>query len=281
MRAWRADVSRLWHARDGAAQLAAPALAGSAGAGNTGDADRRLGRWRCRNQRCERQTFTERLTAIAAPLARRTCHIAEFVRLLGHTAGGRPGERLMARLGMPVSDSTILRQPKRHAATRAPAAVRVLGIDDWSWRKGVSYGTVLVGLERRQVVDVLPDRSEAGKARWLERHPEVETISRDRCGLYAQGTLPGALQAAQVADRFHLLQNLRACIESHMTRVGRHHLGRKPTREAVPMQAHYGIYGTPVRQTSGSQQAPPPGSGTRPAPTFQFPAAKLAATGRD
>lgn len=72
---------------------------------------------------------------------------------LGHTAGG-PGERLMARLSLPISDSTILRQLKLHAAALAPVPVRVLGIDEWSWRKGVSYSTVLVDLERRQVVDV-------------------------------------------------------------------------------------------------------------------------------
>ncbi len=183
----------------------------------------RLGRWRCPSQRCERQTFVERLAVTAAPLARRTRRVADLVRLLGHTAGDRPGEMLMARLGMPASDTTIVRQLKRHAAARTPAPVRVLGIDDWSWCKGVSYGTVMVDLERRQVVDVLPDRSAAGTARWLERHPEVEIISRDRCGLYAQGARQGAPQAAQVADRFHLLQNLRACIESHMSSVSRHH----------------------------------------------------------
>ena len=111
----------------------------------------RLGRWRCRSPHCKRQTFTDRLTAIAAPLARRTCRLTELVRRLGHTAGSRPGERLMAPLNLPVSDSTILRQ--------------------------------------------------------LKRHPEVETISRDRCGLYAQGAHQAAPQARQVADRFHLLQN--------------------------------------------------------------------------
>ena len=146
-----------------------------------------LGRWRCRNRACKRQTFTEGLTATAAPLARRTCRVAELVRQLGHTAGGRPGERLMAQLSLPVNNDTILRQLKRHAAARALAAVRVLGIDDWSWRKGVSYGTVMVDLERRQVVDVLLDRSAQGTARWLEQHPGVEIVSRDRCGLYAQG----------------------------------------------------------------------------------------------
>jgi transposase len=102
----------------------------------------------------------------------------------GHGVGGRPGERLMKRLGMPVSDDTILRQLKRRVAARgAPTNVRVAGIDDWSWRKGSAF----VDLERREVVDVLPDRSAAGTTQWLRQHPEVEIISRDRCGLYAQG----------------------------------------------------------------------------------------------
>ena len=82
---------------------------------------------------------------------------------------------------------------------------------------------MLVDLERRQVIDVLPDHTAQDTARWLRGHPEVKVISRDRCRLYAQGALRGAPQAWQVADRFHLLQNLRACIESQMSRVGRHH----------------------------------------------------------
>ena len=155
------------------------------------------------------------------------------MRLLGYTAGGRPGEMPMARLGMPASDTTIIRQLKRPAAAQAPAAVRVLGIDDWSWRKGISYGTVLVDLERRRVVDVFPDRSADGTARWLAQHPGVEIISRDRCGLYAQGAHQGAPQARQVADRFHLLQNLRACIESHMSSISCHH-GRTLLVGAAP-----------------------------------------------
>ncbi|TIO99252.1 MAG: transposase, partial [Mesorhizobium sp.] len=75
-----------------------------------------LSRWRCAHQKCERQTFTDRLPTVASPYARRTTRVAEIVGLLGHSAGGRPGERLMQRLGMPVSDDTILRQLKRDAA---------------------------------------------------------------------------------------------------------------------------------------------------------------------
>jgi transposase len=103
-----------------------------------------------------------------------------------------------------------LRSLKRGVRDRAGVApVRVIGIDDWSWQKGRTYGTIMVDLERREVLDILQDRSAESTARWLGGHPAVEMVSRDRCGLYAQGAARGAPQAGQVADRFHLLQNLR------------------------------------------------------------------------
>ncbi len=128
----------------------------------------------------------------------------------------------MARLGMPVSDDTILRHLKRQVARlQAKTTVRVAGIDDWSWRKGRTYGTIIVDLERREVIDVLQDRTASGIAEWLGQHPEVEIVSRDLCGLYAQGAREGAPQARQVADRFHLLQNLRETIEAQLSRADR------------------------------------------------------------
>ncbi|MBV9909099.1 MAG: ISL3 family transposase, partial [Hyphomicrobiales bacterium] len=182
----------------------------------------RLGRWRCRNQRCDRRIFTERVPGLAAPFARRTTRLAEIVRLLGHSAGGRPSERLMRRLGMPVSDTTILASLKQHAKTpsenAAGVAVRVAGVDDWAWRKGSNYGTIIVDLERREVVDVVPDRSAAATACWFKDHPSMEVVSRDRAGLYAEAAREGAPQARQVADRFHLLQNFREIVERQLGR---------------------------------------------------------------
>jgi transposase len=169
----------------------------------------RLGRWRCRNQLCDRRIFTERVPSLAAPFARRTARLAGIVRLIVHSAGGRPSERLMRRLGMPVSDTTILASLKENASARsessAMAAVPVAGVDDWAWRKGSNYGTIIVDLEHRVVVDVLADRSAATTASWFRDHPEVEMVSRDRAGLYAEAAREGAPQARQVADRFHLL----------------------------------------------------------------------------
>ena len=164
-----------------------------------------------------RRVFTERHPGLAAPFARQTSRLAEVIRLVGHSMGGRPSERLIRRLGMPVSDTTILRSLKGHArVSSVNGAVRVAGIDDWAWRKGASYGTIIVDLERRRVVDMLADRSAETTAGWLKKHPEVEVVSRDRAGLYAEAARQAAPQARQVADRFHLVQNFRDSVERQL-----------------------------------------------------------------
>jgi transposase len=178
----------------------------------------RVTRWRCPNSGCARHSFAERIENSALRHARRTRRVSELARWIGHATGGRSAERLLLRLGIPHSDDTILRLVKREAARRTVPVLRVVGIDDWSWQRGRSYGTILVDLERREVVDVLADRSAETTARWLQQHPEIEVVSRDRCGLYAQAARRGAPRAKQVADRFHLLQNLRETIETQLSR---------------------------------------------------------------
>jgi transposase len=94
----------------------------------------------------------------------------------------------MNRLGMPTGRQTLLRQVTG-AARRAICAepIRVLGVDDWAWNKGKSFGTILVDLERSVVADLLPTRSADSLAAWLEKDPEVMVVSRDRQGSYADG----------------------------------------------------------------------------------------------
>ena len=180
----------------------------------------RMRRWRCRNKACQRRTFVEQLPEVAAPQAHRTQRAEELVHLFGHSVGGRPSERMMKRIGMPTSDDTILRHLKRRAKERrARANVRVVGIDDWAWCKGSTYGTIIVDLERRAVIDLLPVRSAGATADWLKQYPDIEMISRDRCGSFAQGAYEGAPQARQVADRFHILQNLREAIQAQLSRA--------------------------------------------------------------
>jgi transposase len=201
----------------------------------------RSSRWKCRNEQCSRKTFPEPL-AIAPPAARKTRRVGELVRLFGHAAGGRVSERLLTRLGMAVSDNAILRQLKSHVRKHRKAQpLRAIAIDDWSWRKGFRYGTIVADLERRTVADVVKTRSSEATADWLKQHPEVEFVRRDRCGLYAQGIRKGAPSALQVADRFHLMQNLCENIEREMTSVSR--CAGRPKLQAVAGDRHEVVRG--------------------------------------
>jgi len=125
----------------------------------------------------------------------------------------RGGARLASTLAMPVDRKKLLRIVRQ---TPPPAAtsVRVLGIDDWAYRKGLTYGTILVDLEAQQIVDLLPDRSAESVAEWLRQHPGVQIITRDRASVYADGARQGAPNAVQVADRWHLLKNLKDAVQA-------------------------------------------------------------------
>jgi len=161
---------------------------------------------------------TERLPETVQPRARRTARLGDSQLAIGFAVGGEPGSRLSHKLAMPVSGDTLLRMI-RAAGFEAPDAPRVIGIDDWAWRKGQRYGTIICDLERNRVLDLLPDRNADTVASWLERHPGIEVIARDRAGIYAEGARRGAPDATQVADRWHLLQNLG---EALRLAVGRH-----------------------------------------------------------
>jgi len=144
--------------------------------------------------------------------------------------GGRPGQRLMNRLGMPTGRQTLLRQVTAAARGEIGAKpIRVLGVDDWAWNKGKSFGTILVDLESNVVADLLPTRSADTLAAWLEKHPEVMVVSRDRQGSYAEGARRGAPQARQVADRFHLTLNLTQAVERELA-VQRQYLQLAPSK---------------------------------------------------
>jgi transposase len=178
-------------------------------------------RFFCANLACQRKTFAERLPGVLKPFARRTNRLTDKLRTLGQALGGEAGSRLAADLAMPVSPDTLLRLIRQSDLPSA-ATPTVLGVDDFALRKGRTYGTILVDLEQHQVVDLLPDRSADSLAEWLLKHPGVKIISRDRGGSYAEGARRGAPDAEQVADRFHLLKNLREALEPLLSREHAH-----------------------------------------------------------
>ena len=137
--------------------------------------------------------------------ARRTVRFTNSLRSVAFVLGGEAGCRLATQLHLPTSPDTLLRLIRQ---TRFPPAseARVVGVDDWSaprwaFRKGGSYGTILLDLEKHQPIDLLPDRSAASLSAWLSDHPGIEIITRDRSTEYAKGATEGAPKAIQVADR--------------------------------------------------------------------------------
>jgi transposase len=174
-------------------------------------------RFRCQNSLCTQRIFCERLPRVITHYARKTVRLNAALELIGFAIGGEAGARLARELGLLVSPDTLLRRLRRSLPGEA-LVPRFIGVDDFAFRRGQRYGTLLVDLERRLPIDLLPDREAETLSAWLKDHTDIEVVTRDRSRTYATGITEGAPAARQVADRWHLLKNLREALEKLLKR---------------------------------------------------------------
>jgi transposase len=195
-------------------------------------------RFFCRHAACPRRIVAERFPTLVPVRGRHSLGVCSALRQVGLAVGGRAGARLVYTLGIPGSYQTIVRLIHR-APLPTFAAPRVIGLDEWAWRRGRRFGTMICDLERHQVVDLLSERSASSVAQWLQAHPSIEIVCRDRSGLYAEGIRQGAPQALQVVDRFHLVQNLHDALERFFLRYRRdlNTLGASGNQSSEPTPA--------------------------------------------
>lgn len=195
----------------------------------------------CETAHCVRKVFSERLLYLVAPWAQMTTRLNEALQTIGLATCGRLGARLAARLGIMASWMTIVR---RIMALPTPQAehVECLGLDDFAFRRGRTFGTVVVDLDAHQIIDLLPDRQAKTAAAWMATHPEITHVSRDRGAEYSSAASTGAPQAIQVADRFHVCQNLSDAVQRLLARVfsdmkaaSQQAEGEIPTQEKAPV----------------------------------------------
>ncbi|MGH2478628.1 MAG: ISL3 family transposase [Ktedonobacteraceae bacterium] len=202
----------------------------------------------CEQSSCPRKIFAERLTPFVEPFARVTKRLCQIVQIIGLATGGRLGVRVTDRLGIQTSRQTILRRIMA-LPTEPAGQVPQIGIDDFSFRRGRKFGTIIVDLQTHKMLDVLPDRTAERAAAWMAAHPEIELVSRDRGGDYASAAATGAPQAIQCADRFHILKNVGEAVEGCVAR----HLAakRKTSPQDIP-EDHQ-----PIEQASRSMRRSP------------------------
>ena len=204
-------------------------------------------KWICPEAACSQRIFAERFPELVQRYARMTDRLIEALQSVGVTANGADAAQIVSSLGMPTTAKTVIRRVLQLALSQDDP-VRIAGIDEWAWKKGSHYGTIMVDLEQRRIAALLPERSVETSTAWFKKHPEVDIVSRDRSKLFRQAASAGAPQAKHVVDRFHLQKNFAQALEKFFVHHKRllkkvaHQLAGKalpPPKTVAPRQVEW------------------------------------------
>src|SRR6266699_3583998 len=169
-------------------------------------------KWICPLDSCPQRIFAEPFAGLVRRYARMTDRLIKALQSIGVTANGADGANLSSSLAMLTTAKTLIRRVLELPLPKE-GSVRMAGIDEWAWKKGARYGTILVDLEQRRVAGLLPERSVESSTAWFKKHAEVKMVSRDRGMIFREAASRGAPQAKQVVDRFHLQKNFAEALE--------------------------------------------------------------------
>ncbi len=174
-------------------------------------------KFKCQNPQCNRKVFSEQ-TPYILRYSRRTKRVSKILDSLSIELTGKLGSMLSGQLLISVSSSTITRIVHKQ---RLPRIIqpKVLGVDDFAYRKGISYGTILIDMETSRPIDILPSREGKELKKWLSKYPDVKIVTRDRASSYSSAINEICPDAEQVADRFHLLMNLSDALDKYFKSV--------------------------------------------------------------
>jgi transposase len=187
-------------------------------------------KWICPEVSCSRKIFAERFPGVVQRYARMTDRLIKILQSVGVITNGADAAQIASSFGVPTTAKTIIRRVLQ-LPLPSEGEVAKVGIDEWAWKKGHHYGTILVDLEKRRVVQLLADRSVETSKAWLCKHPEIDLVSRDRGKIFREAATDGAPQAKQVVDRYHLQKNFAEALEKFFRK--RERVLKKATRQSA------------------------------------------------
>ncbi len=201
-------------------------------------------KWVCPLDSCPQRIFAEQFAELVHRYARMTDRLIKALQFIGVTTNGADGACLSSALVMPTTAKTLIRRVLELPLPEE-GLVRIAGIDEWAWKKGSHYGTILVDLEHRRIAALLPERSVETSAAWFKSHPEVKAVSRDRGKIFREAASRGAREAKQIVDRFHLQKNFAEALEKFfrhhkrlLKKAAQHLVGKAAPPPKTPAMQH-------------------------------------------